>query len=94
MIDSVTDISCLSAVDTKKSDEKIEAETSLWDTLLCGAPVEAYDAIMDPNKKERIGEESLRKDVKASKKQWRKIRQERFPFLDSSQTQQQEEAEE
>lgn len=40
--------------------------------------------IMDPNKKEREEEESLKKEVRASKKQWRKIRQERFQFLDSN----------
>ena len=39
---------------------------------------------MDPNKKEREEEENLRKDVKASKKHWRKIRQERFQFLDAT----------
>lgn len=52
---------------------------------MCGAggPTDAYDMIMDPNKKEREEEESLRKEVKASKKQWRKIRQERFQFLDA-----------
>jgi len=40
--------------------------------------------IMDPNKKEREEEEKLKKEVRASKKQWRKIRQERFQFLDSN----------
>ena len=40
--------------------------------------------MMDPNRKEREEEEKLRKDVKASKKQWRRcIRQERFLFLDA-----------
>ena len=39
---------------------------------------------MDPTKKEREEEESLRKEVKQSKKQWRKIRQERFAFLDAN----------
>ena len=40
--------------------------------------------VTDPNRKEREEEESLRKEVKASKKQWRKIRRERFPFLDGA----------
>jgi oligoribonuclease (3'-5' exoribonuclease) len=48
------------------------------------APTEALDMIMDPNKKEREEEESLRKEVKQSKKQWRNIRQQRFAFLDSN----------
>jgi len=47
------------------------------------APKEAYEFLVDPNKKEREEEEKLRKEVKASKKRWRKIRQERFAFLDS-----------
>ena len=39
---------------------------------------------MDPNKKEREEEEKLKKEVKASKRAWRKIRKERFAFLDST----------
>ena len=39
---------------------------------------------MDPNKKEREEEENVKREVRASKKQWRKIRQERFQFLDSN----------
>lgn len=74
----------LNKAESQKSTEKKEAETSLWDSFLA-APAEAFEAIMDPNKKERLEEESLRKDVKASKKQWRKIRQERFAFLDATQ---------
>lgn len=49
-----------------------------------GAPTEALDMIMDPNKKEREEEEKLRKEVKASKKQWRMIRKQRFAFLDAN----------
>lgn len=67
--------------------EKDVAEKSLWDAFLA-APSEAYDMIMDPNKKERQEEESLRKEVKASKKQWRRIRRERFGFLDASNSRQ------
>jgi hypothetical protein len=62
--------------------EKEEAEKSMWDVLVA-APTEALDMIMDPNKKEREEEENLRKEVKASKKQWRAIRKERFAFLDN-----------
>lgn len=51
---------------------------------MVAAPTETLEMIMDPNKKEREEEESLKKEVRASKKQWRKIRQERFQFLDSN----------
>ena len=70
------------AAEIIKSKEKEEAEKSLWDSLM-SAPQEAYDFVVDPNKKEREEEEKLRKEVKQSKKRWRKIRQERFAFLDS-----------
>jgi hypothetical protein len=64
-------------------EEKKAAEKSLWDSLF-NSPTEAIDLLMDPNKKEREEEQKLRKEVKASKKQWRRIRQERFQFLDAS----------
>jgi hypothetical protein len=69
--------------------EKKEAEQDLW-TQFVNSPTEAYDMLVDPNKKEREEEEKMRKEVKASKKQWRKIRQERFSFLDSAQQAQKE----
>jgi hypothetical protein len=65
-----------------KKVERQEAEKSLMDLLL-NAPNDAYEMIMDPNRKEREEEEKLRKEVKASKKQWRRIRHERFAFLDA-----------
>jgi hypothetical protein len=61
--------------------EKDDAEKSMWDMVMA-APTEALDMIIDPNKKEREEEEKLRNEVKASKKQWRSIRKERFGFLD------------
>jgi hypothetical protein len=67
----------------KLKSEKDEAESSMWDMVMA-APTEAFDMIMDPNKKEREEEEKLRKEVKASKKQWRMIRKERFGFLDAN----------
>ena len=51
---------------------------------MIAAPTEALEMIMDPNKKEREEEEHVKREVRASKKQWRKIRQERFQFLDSN----------
>lgn len=58
-----------------------EATKSLWDALFTD-PKEAFDYIMDPNKKEREEETRLKKEIKSSKKAWRKIRQQRFQFLD------------
>jgi len=69
--------------DKRLRSEKDEAEKSMWD-LVMAAPTEAIDMIMDPNKKEREEEEKLRKEVKASKKQWRAIRKQRFGFLDAN----------
>mmetsp|Transcript_234 Transcript_234/g.588 ORF Transcript_234/g.588 Transcript_234/m.588 type:complete len:765 (-) Transcript_234:117-2411(-) len=69
--------------DKRLRSEKDEAEKSMWD-LVMAAPTEAIDMIMDPNKKERKEEEKLRKEVKASKKQWRAIRKQRFAFLDAN----------
>ena len=66
-------------------DENEEGEKSLWDVVLSG-PQEAFDMIMDPNKKEREEEEKIRKDVKIAKKTWRAIRKERFGFLDNCTT--------
>jgi len=40
--------------------------------------------LMDPNKKEREDEEKLRQEVKAAKKHWRRIRKQRFGFLDNT----------
>lgn len=68
--------------DMAQKNEKQEAEQTLWDSIV-NAPSDAYDMIMDPNRKEREEEEQAKKEVKASKKKWRKIRQERFPFLDT-----------
>jgi hypothetical protein len=65
---------------TRKKKEQ-EATKSVWDALFTD-PKEAFDYIMDPNKKEREEETRLKKEVKASKKAWRKIRQQRFQFLD------------
>jgi hypothetical protein len=73
----------LDEAEQDKRDEKKAAEKSMWDSIMV-APTEALDMIIDPTKKEREEEEALRKEVKQSKKQWRKIRQERFAFLDAN----------
>lgn len=70
------------SLEKRLEDEKEQAEKSIWDAFVNG-PMEAYDMIMDPNKKEREQEAKLRQEVKASKKQWRMIRKQRFAFLDS-----------
>ena len=64
-----------------RNEETKDAEKSMWDYLV-DAPTDAYDMLLDPNRKEREAEEQLRQEVKASKKAWRKVRAERFPFLD------------
>jgi len=46
--------------------------------------MEPFESIVDPNKKEREEEERIKKEVRASKKAWRKIREERFKFLDGA----------
>lgn len=63
--------------------EKEQAEQSLWDSVLTN-PASAVESMWDPNKKEREEDEKLRKEVKASKKAWRRIREERFKFLDAN----------
>jgi hypothetical protein len=72
----------LLSADHRRVVETEHAEKSLWDSMIA-APTEALEMILDPNKKEREEEENVKKEVRASKKQWRKIRQERFQFLDS-----------
>lgn len=61
--------------------EKNKADRTLWDTMFTD-PWEAMDIIMDPNKNEREQEERRKKEVKASKRQWIKIRKKKFEFLD------------
>lgn len=60
-----------------KTKEENEAEKSLWESF-----GEVYDMVVDPSRKDREQEQKFRSEVKQSKKQWRRIRQERFPFLD------------
>lgn len=71
-------IKTLQSAKAKKEREKTK---SLWDQGL--HPQEIIDLLFDPNKKVREQEEFLKKEVKASKKEWRKIRKERFKFLDA-----------
>jgi len=63
-----------------KTNEKVEADKSVWDQWV----TEPFESIVDPNKKEREEEERIKKEVRASKKAWRKIREERFRFLDAN----------
>ena len=64
----------------RKDTEKVEAEKSLWDQWV----MEPFESVVDPNKKEREEEEKIKKEVRASKKAWRKIREDRFKFLDGA----------
>jgi hypothetical protein len=63
-----------------KNTEKEQADKSLWNQWI----MEPFESIMDPNRKEREEEERIKKEVRASKKAWRKIREERFKFLDGA----------
>ena len=71
----------LANIEKVRTKEKETTTKSLWDAIFTD-PNEAFDLIMDPNKKEREEETRVRKQVKASKKAWRKIREDRFKFLD------------
>jgi len=73
----------LKSIDTMRRAEKEEVSKILWDTLLSD-PSEALNIIMDPSKKERDEEIRLKKEVKASKKVWRTIREQRFKRLDTN----------
>jgi len=73
----------LANIEISRTKEKEDTTKSLWDAVFTD-PNEAFDLIMDPNKKEREEETRLRKQVKASKKAWRKIREQRFKFLDAN----------
>jgi hypothetical protein len=73
----------LANIEVTRSKEKETTTKSLWDAIFTD-PNEAFDLIMDPNKKEREEETRLKKQVKASKRAWRKIREQRFKFLDAS----------
>jgi len=73
----------LKSIETMRRAEKEEASKSLWDTLLSD-PIEALNIIMDPSKKKRDKEVRLKNEVKASKKVWRKIREQRFKLLDTN----------
>jgi len=71
--------------DKRLKAEKETAQKSMWESII-NAPGEAMDMIFDPNRQEREEEAKLRKEVKASKKQWRAIRKQRFAFLDANAT--------
>lgn len=73
----------LASMEVSRKKEKETTTKSLWDAIFTD-PNEAFDLIMDPNKKEREEETRLKKQVKASKRAWRKIREQRFKFLDAS----------
>jgi hypothetical protein len=63
----------------QKKIEKIEAEKSLWNAWI----MELFESIIDP-KKDREEEEKIKKEIRASKKAWRKVWNERFKFLDGA----------
>ena len=66
----------------ERKNEKEQVSESLWGSFFTD-PKEALDLLVDPNKREREEEARLKKEVKASKRAWRNIRQQQFKFLDS-----------
>jgi len=66
-----------------KQKEQEAGEGSLWGSIV-SSPTDALNSILDPNKKDREEEAKLKKEVKVSKRAWRKIRQQRFKFLDAN----------
>jgi hypothetical protein len=73
------------AYENFKKTEQEKVTKSLWDSIFTD-PKEAMDLIFDPTKNEREEEHRLRKEIKASKRAWRKIRQSKFQFLDKGNT--------
>jgi len=73
----------LESIENMRRAEKEEASKSLWDSLFSD-PNECFQNLIDPNKKDRDDHQQLKKEIKASKKCWRKIRAERFSFLDTN----------
>eukprot|EP00587_Corethron_hystrix_P003447 CAMPEP_0113297168 /NCGR_PEP_ID=MMETSP0010_2-20120614/143_1 /TAXON_ID=216773 ORGANISM="Corethron hystrix, Strain 308" /NCGR_SAMPLE_ID=MMETSP0010_2 /ASSEMBLY_ACC=CAM_ASM_000155 /LENGTH=840 /DNA_ID=CAMNT_0000150013 /DNA_START=155 /DNA_END=2677 /DNA_ORIENTATION=- /assembly_acc=CAM_ASM_000155 len=65
----------LKAYEDAQKTKDTEEQREFWDTI--------YD-FLDPSKKEREQEEKVKHEVRASKRHWRKIRAERFRFLDNN----------
>ena len=63
--------------DQERRMEKANAEKPIWDQFI----LEPLESIIDPHKKERIVEEKMLKELRASTQAWKKIREERFKFL-------------
>lgn len=70
-------MSKVQVAEASQAKEEKEAEKSLFESF-----GDVYDMVVDPNRKDREQEQKFRSEVKQSKKQWRRIRNERFPFLD------------
>jgi hypothetical protein len=49
-----------------------------------GESTSLWEAIVDPIKNARAEDDRIRKEVKQSKKAWRKMRAERFDYLNTS----------
>mmetsp|Transcript_36 Transcript_36/g.97 ORF Transcript_36/g.97 Transcript_36/m.97 type:complete len:828 (-) Transcript_36:479-2962(-) len=65
----------LKEIEDSENSQEEKKQVEFWDTL--------YD-FLDPTKKDREKEEQTRQEVRASKRHWRKIRAERFRFLDNN----------
>jgi hypothetical protein len=49
-----------------------------------GESASLWDSILDPTRNAREEDDRIRKEVKISKRAWKKIRAERFDFLNTS----------
>ena len=66
------------AYEQSRTKELETAKHSLWEYFV-------YDMIVDPSREDRETDEAYRREIKASKRIWKKIREEKFSFLiDSS----------
>lgn len=72
----------IKSIENMRQAEKEEASNSLWESFLSN-PAEALYLIVDPNKRDRDFAQKMRREVKASKKAWTRIRASKFKFLDN-----------
>jgi len=64
--------------DQERRIEKADTDKPVWDQFI----FEPLESIIYPHKKERIVEEKMWKELRASTLAWKKIREERFKFID------------
>lgn len=76
-------------LESEKNMRNTEVIKPIWDQLVLD-PLESFNQLLvepleeliDPSKKKREVEERIKKEVRAGKNAWKKIREEKFKFLD------------